>query len=97
MERGGFVYIITNKTHMVLYTGVTSDLRNRIYEHMNNHYPKSFTSKYNCHKLVYHNFFWSIEEAIAEEKRIKAGSRLSKLILINEFNPNWNDLFETLD
>jgi len=82
---------------MVLYTGVTSDLRNRIYEHMNNHYPKSFTSKYSCHKLVYHNFFWSIEEAIAEEKRIKAGSRLSKLILINEFNPNWNDLFETLD
>ena len=97
MERGGFVYIMTNKTHMVLYTGVTSALRNRIYEHMNNHYPKSFTSKYNCHKLVYHNFFWSIEEAIAEEKRIKAGSRLSKLILINEFNPNWNDLFETLD
>jgi len=97
MERGGFVYIMTNKTHMVLYIGVTSDLRNRVYEHINHEYPKSFTSKYKCHKLVYYNFFWSIEEAIIEEKRLKGGSRLSKLKLINEFNPNWNDLFETLD
>jgi len=43
------------------------------------------------------NFFWSIEEAITEEKRIKGGSRLAKLKLINEINPNWNDLYETLD
>lgn len=82
---------------MVLYTGVTSDLRNRIYEHINNQYQESFTSKYKCYKLVYYNFFWSIEEAIAEEKRIKGGSRFAKLKLINEFNPNWNDLYETLD
>ncbi|WP_421944091.1 GIY-YIG nuclease family protein [Pedobacter sp.] len=97
MERGGFVYIITNKNHMVLYTGVTSDLRNRVYEHVNNHYPNGFTSKYKCYKLVYYNFFWSIEEAIAEEKRIKAGSRIAKLKLITDFNANWNDLYKTLD
>ncbi|RNL52213.1 GIY-YIG nuclease family protein [Pedobacter jejuensis] len=97
MERGGFVYIMTNKNHKVLYTGVTSNLRNRVFEHINNHYPKSFTSQYKCYKLVYYNFFWSIEEAIAEEKRIKGGSRLAKLKLINEFNPIWNDLYETLD
>jgi len=53
---------------MVLYTGVTSNLRNRAYEYLNNHYPKNFTSKYERYKLVYSNFFWSIEEAIAEEK-----------------------------
>jgi len=97
MERDGYVYIVTNKAHMVLYTGVTSDLRNRIYEHINNQYLESFTSKYKCCKLVYYNFFWSIEEAIAEEKRIKGGNRIAKLKLINEFNPNWNDLYETLD
>jgi len=97
MERGGFVYIMTNKNYAVLYVGVTSDLRNRVYEHINNVYPKSFTSKYKCYKLVYYNFFWSIEEAIDEEKRIKGGSRIAKLKLINEFNPNWNDLLETLD
>lgn len=97
MERGGYVYIMTNKAHMVLYTGVTSDLRNRIYEHTNNQYHESFTSKYKCYKLVYYNFFWRIEEAIDEEKRIKGGNRIAKLKLINEFNPNWNDLYETLD
>jgi len=97
MERGGFVYIMANKNHMVLYTGVTSELSSRVYEHKNNYYPKSFTSKYKCYKLVYYNFFWSIEEAITEEKRIKGGSRLAKLKLINEINPNWNDLYETLD
>ena len=88
---------MTNKAHMVLYIGVTSDLRNRIYEHINNRYQGSFTSKYKCYKLVYHNFFWSVEEAIDEEKRIKGGNRIAKLKLINEFNPNWNDLYETLD
>jgi len=97
MERGGFVYIMTNKNHKVLYTGVTSDLLNRVHEHKNNYYPGSFTSKYKCHKLIYYNFFWHIEEAIHEEKRIKGGSRLAKLKIINDFNPNWNDLYETLD
>ena len=75
MERGGIVYFITNKTHTVIYVGVTSDLRSRVWEHKNKIYPDSFTAKYNCDKLVYYNFFPSIEEAIDEEKRIKGGSR----------------------
>ena len=57
-------------------------------------YPKSFTAKYNCKKLVYYNWFDTIMEAIAEEKRIKGGSRKKKEILINNMNPEWNDLYE---
>jgi putative endonuclease len=66
-QRGGCVYIITNKLNKVLYTGVTSDIINRIWEHKNKTYPNSFTSKYNCDKLVYYLFYSHIEEAIAAE------------------------------
>lgn len=62
-------------------------------EHRGRFNPKSFAARYNCDKLVYFRFFLSIEDAIAEEKRIKAGSREQKLRLINELNPEWNDLF----
>lgn len=79
MERGGFVYIMTNIYDGILYTGVTSDLRGRVWQHKNNYYPASFTSKYKCYKLVYYNFFFSIEEAIDDEKRIKAGNRKAKI------------------
>ncbi|RFZ93054.1 GIY-YIG nuclease family protein [Mucilaginibacter conchicola] len=61
MQRGGCVYIITNKQHSVLYTGVTSDIIGRIYQHKNKIYPNSFTSKYNCDKLVYYFFYSHIE------------------------------------
>jgi len=94
MVKGGAIYIMTNKTHSTLYVGVTSDLYARVYEHKTNHYPKSFTSKYNCHKLVYFETFHSIEEAIAREKQIKGGSRKKKLDLVADFNPDWKDLFE---
>lgn len=79
MERGGVVYILTNFTQTTLYVGVTSDLLFRIKEHKEKLYPTSFTAKYNIDKLVYYFFFSSIEEAINEEKRIKAGSRVKKL------------------
>lgn len=92
--RGGAVYILTNQTHTVLYTGVTSDLIFRIKEHKEIRYPKSFTAKYKTHKLVYYDMFFDIEEAIAEEKRIKGGSRKKKVALINSLNPNWKDLWE---
>jgi len=92
METGGSVYIMTNKTHTVLYVGVTSDLCGRIYEHKNKIYPKSFSARYNTVKLVYHNFFSTIMEAIDEEKRIKGGSRAAKIKLINEMNSEWRDL-----
>ena len=93
MEKGGAVYILTNKYNNVLYTGVTSNLKSRIYEHKIKKYPKSFTARYNINKLVYYCGFHSIEEAIAEEKRIKGGSRNKKIELIESLNPNWNDLF----
>ena len=92
MERGGYIYILTNKNHTVLYTGVTSDLVKRVYEHRTGFYEKSFTSRYNVTKLVHFEEFTSIEEAIAREKQIKGGSRQKKLDLINRFNPEWNDL-----
>jgi len=92
VERGGAVYILTNKYNKVLYTGVTSDLKIRVFEHKEKKYPKSFTGKYNLNKLVYYHAFYSIEEAIAEEKRIKGGSRKSKVKLIESLNPKWEDL-----
>lgn len=94
--QGGCVYIMTNVFNNVLYTGVSSDLERRVWEHKNNYYPNSFTSKYKCYKLVYFNFFIHIEEAIDEEKRIKAGSRKAKINLINALNPNWRDLHDDL-
>lgn len=93
MERGGCVYILANKHHTVLYTGVTSDLISRIQQHISNHHLSAFTAKYNVEKLVYYHFFPTIEEAIAEEKRIKAGSRQKKIDLIESFNPTWDDLW----
>ena len=97
MFKGGYVYILTNRYDAILYTGVTSELRNRIWQHKNNYYPDSFTSKYKCYKLVFYIFFESIEEAIAEEKRIKAGKRQNKIDLINESNPQWKDLYDLID
>ncbi|MGV8879822.1 MAG: GIY-YIG nuclease family protein [Sphingobacteriaceae bacterium] len=96
MERGGFVYITTNKNHTVLYTGVTSNLHSRIWEHRHKTHPKSFTSRYNVDQLVYQVFFPTIEEAIAFEKLLKGGSRQKKINLINSINPEWKDLFEDL-
>ncbi len=94
--QGGCVYIMTNVYHSVLYTGVSSDLERRVWQHKNNFYQKSFTSKYKCHKLVYFCFFIHIEEAIDEEKRIKGGSRQAKIDLVNGINPQWLDLYENL-
>lgn len=94
MEKGGSVYIMTNKHHTVLYTGVTSDLYSRVVEHKTGEYPRSFTNRYNVHKLVYFENYTSIEEAIEYEKAIKKGNRARKEKLINEINPEWKDLFE---
>jgi putative endonuclease len=94
MKRGGTVYIMTNILHTVLYTGVTSDLIMRVQEHKTKAHPESFTARYNVVILVYYNSFSTIEEAILEEKRIKAGSRKQKCLLINSINPGWKDLWE---
>ena len=97
MEKGGFVYIMANKNNSVLYTGVSSDLKNRAYEHKTNLDPKSFTCRYNLHKLVYYECFHNIEEAIDREKQIKAGSRAKKIKLIESMNPKWIDLYDLID
>jgi len=94
MEKGGYIYILTNKNHTTLYTGVTSDLFSRITDDREKKYWNSFTAKYNTYKLVYYETFHSIEEAITREKQIKGGSRKKKIVLINKFNPEWKDLFE---
>ena len=96
MERGGCIYIIANKNEKVLYTGVTSNLQSRIYEHKTRAHPKSFAAKYNVDRLVYYEEFHSIEEAIAREKQLKAGSRKRKLDLINNLNPEWKDLYDDI-
>jgi putative endonuclease len=95
-QKGGCVYITTNKLHTVLYTGVTSDLLGRVWDHKNKTYPNSFTAKYNCDKLVYYFFYSRIEEAIAVEKAIKGSSRKYKMQLVNSINPKWEDLYDKL-
>jgi putative endonuclease len=87
---------MTNKNNTTLYTGVTSDLMKRVYEHKNKIHPDSFTAKYELTKLVYYEGFHRIEEAIGREKQIKGGSRKKKMDIINAFNPEWNDLFEDI-
>ncbi|HNP19104.1 MAG TPA: GIY-YIG nuclease family protein [Fulvivirga sp.] len=96
MQKGGAVYIMTNKHHTVFYTGVTSDLYSRVIEHRTKAYPKSFTARYNIEKLIYFEPFHSIEEAIMREKQIKKYRREKKLLLVEAINPEWKDLFDEL-
>jgi putative endonuclease len=94
MGKIGFVYILASRKNGTLYTGVTSDLKGRIWKHKIAFYPKSFTAKYKVNKLVYYKVFPAIMSAIEEEKRIKGGSRKSKIDMIEKENPEWNDLWE---
>lgn len=96
MEKGGWVYITTNRPDGVLYVGVTSDLIQRIGQHKAKHYPNSFSARYNLDQLVYFEEFSSIVEAIAREKQLKAGSRAKKVALIEKNNPRWRDLYPDL-
>jgi putative endonuclease len=93
---GGYVYIMCSMNNTTLYVGVTSHIAARVVQHKEKFYPGSSTSKYNCVKLAYYKWFDTILEAIAEEKRIKGGSRKKKEILINSMNPGWNDLYEQI-
>jgi len=93
---GGCTYIITNKKNSVLYVGVTSDLARRIREHKEKVYPKSFTARYNCNKLVWFECYSSIKEAIEFEKFYKGKRRSYKIQLIETINPEWKDLWEEI-
>ena len=86
-----YVYIITNKSNKVLYTGMTSNLQKRIFEHRNKSL-EGFTKKYNLNKLVYFEDFLDVNDVIASEKRIKGWLRRKKIELVEGKNPNWNDL-----
>ena len=94
-KKQGYVYIMTNKVNAVLYTGVTSNLVKRIYEHKNKLIP-SFTNNYNINKLVYYEVSDSILSAIEREKQIKGKKRVYKENLINNFNPEWIDLYPSI-
>ena len=89
-----YVYILTNKTHSVLYTGITNDLVKRVAEHKQKIDANSFTARYNVNQLVFYETTTDVTAAIAREKQIKAGSRAKKIALIVEKNPNWFDLAE---
>ena len=95
METLYFVYILTNTWHTVLYTGVTGNLKVRIYQHREK-LSAGFTSRYNVWKLVYFETGYDPAGAIAREKQIKAGSRQKKIELITRSNPEWRDLYEEL-
>jgi putative endonuclease len=90
------IYILTNKSSLVLYVGVTNNLLRRVWEHKNK-ISEGFSSQYNLNKLVYYEFFETMEQAIMREKQLKGGSRKQKLSLINKFNPTWEDLYESLN
>jgi predicted GIY-YIG superfamily endonuclease len=87
------VYIMANKRNGTLYTGVTSNLPQRAWQHREG-VADGFTKRYGCKMLVWFEMAPSIEAAILREKQIKAGSRARKLALIEALNPEWDDLFE---
>ncbi len=89
------VYIMASERNGTLYTGVTSNLPKRVYEHKSG-VTDGFTSKYKCRDLVYYAMFDDMDAAITEEKRIKGGNRKKKLALIETMNPDWRDLYETI-
>jgi putative endonuclease len=95
MDKQYYVYIMTNQTDRVLYTGVTYNLKKRMYEHKSK-LIEGFTKKYNVDKLVYYEVYDDINDAIEREKQIKKGSRQKKIDLISKMNSFWKDLSNEL-
>jgi len=85
------VYFVTNKSNTILYVGITSELDIRILKHKRKT-NDGFTAKFNCDKLVYFEQYQWVQDAIAREKQLKAGSRKKKIDLIVSVNPSWSDL-----
>ena len=85
-----------NNSNNILYTGVTSDIVKRIYEHKTAVSKSSFTAQYNITKLVYFEVFYDAYNAISREKQIKKGNRQKKIALISGMNPNWVDLYDEI-
>ena len=95
MDKQYYVYMMTNKHNTVLYTGITSDLMRRVFEHKEG-LGGVFTSKYNLTRLVYYEITEDVRTAIEREKQIKGGSRTKKDQLVDGVNPEWRDLYDEL-
>lgn len=95
MDKLFCVYMMTNLYNTVLYTGVSSDLKGRVWQHKN-HVVKGFTQRYKCTKLVYYEVCPGADGAIWREKRIKSMDRVEKEKLIRDMNPTWRDLYDEL-
>ncbi len=91
-----YVYILATKDNKVIYTGITNNLPRRIYEHKNSADPKSFTFRYRVSKLVYYEVTTDAVAAIEREKQIKSWSRARKNKLIENQNPQWKELYESI-
>ena len=91
-----YVYILTNKHHTVLYTGVTNDLIRRVYVYKNHLDQNSFTAKYKVNKLIYFEETTDVRSAIEREKQIKSWKRDRKVALVMETNPKWVDLYQQI-
>ena len=90
--RCSYVYILSDVNNRILYTGVTSNLLKRVWEHKN-HIVDGFTKRYNVTKLVYYEEGENIYSAISREKQIKGKLRKKKIALIEKSNPEWRDLY----
>ncbi|MBT8309555.1 MAG: GIY-YIG nuclease family protein [Flavobacteriaceae bacterium] len=86
------VYIMANKPNGIIYIGVTDNIDERVKEHKLKLYPRAFTARYNCDKLVYFEEFENGDEAVTRERQFKKWKRDWKIILIEEMNPSWSDL-----
>jgi len=95
MDKQTAVYILASKRNGTLYTGVTSDLAKRVWEHKID-LAKGFTKRYRIHSLVWYELHESMESAIVREKRIKEWKRKWKLQLIESINPDWQDLYHSI-
>ena len=93
--RSYYVYILASRRNGTLYIGVTSNLTKRIFEHKNQ-VVSGFTERYSIDQLVYYEKTTSVESAITREKQIKRWNRTWKLRLIEDFNPEWKDLFDDI-
>jgi predicted GIY-YIG superfamily endonuclease len=95
LSREPCVYILANRRRGALYTGVTSNLAQRMFQHRE-HLTPGFASRYGCNRLVFYESYERMDEAISREKQIKGGSRGKKIELIESMNPEWRDLYESL-